>query len=118
MPYAFLLRFQESCLSDRPPPVQVGVKTMTRVRAEQPDADPRNFIHGALPASVPQSGTRTKTAVATEQTDPDDAQWSGNIFPRTKEELTMATKSVTAVRAEAEDDDPRRHQLQVIPRCS
>lgn len=85
-----------------------GTATKTSVAREQSDTDPARTSYSAL-----GSGTLTFTNVATEQRDADRPS-SSAAFPRTP--IEMGTKTMTAVRAEATDDDPGQQHRQVLRR--
>jgi hypothetical protein len=126
MPIAFLLRFQELC-DDSPSDVRAGTKTGTRVRAEQPDTDVGAATCSTLPrmsaasgvirsASDRQSGSAgTRTKIRREQPDYGAEESATRAVPWP--DTAALTKTTTAVRAEADDNDPRRASLDAIPRC-
>ncbi len=110
MTTAFILRFQEECMSDDTDDISASTMTTTKINSEQPDAAPPHASYSALLA-----GTATITRVATEQGDRDRASGS-TIIPRRM--LEMGTKTMTAIRAEISDSDPGRIQHRILPRCS
>lgn len=146
MPNAFLLRFQEFCVESITAGVQCGTKTDTRVRGEQSDNDAVAADHAALPPAsgaagtmtktsveretggqdqdrceaamraIPGSGTRTK--VKREQPDHAPGEAASLVLPSLLNTPMAQTKTVTAVRAEADDNDPKRAILHAIPKCS
>jgi hypothetical protein len=147
MPTAFLLRFQEFCVTDEMPDVQCGTKTDTRIRAEQPDTDPSTVPLAVLPRAAFSAGTMTKTSVDNEAggRDQDRSECQMRVFadtrtrtkikgehsgdfapgevgvlavPRSPSVAVGQTKTITAVKAEADDNDPRHGGLQAIPKCS
>ena len=91
-PLSFLLRFREPVESDGVS--RRGTRTMTRVAGEQADAD----FGGGDTTVVPRKARGERV--------------SGASDPQ------LATKTVTCVRAEADDEDPGRRVLYVIPKCS
>lgn len=113
----FILRFAEPIhASPTSLPIQAGTKTVTEVRSEAVDHDPRQAGYTAISRGMGvQAGTITSTRVENEQGDKDRASDS-HAVPRHR--LEMGTKTVTAVRAEADDNDPGRLQNQIVPRCS
>lgn len=146
MPTTFLLRYQEFCLTDETADICCGTKTDTRVRAEQPDNDAHAAPLAVLPRTSCSGGTMTKTSIARESGG-QDQDWSESqmrVFagthtktkikgehagdfapceagvlavPRPSAATVAQTKTVTAVKAEADDNDPRRTSLQAIPKC-
>ena len=115
MALAFLLRFQEDCAENDVETVRCGTQTMTKIQGEQPDLDPTdsNFRAG----SQIEAGTQTGTRIWTEQPDA-DRNSTANAIPTVADDPLMGTKTVTAVRAEADDEDPGKCRLQAIPKCS
>ncbi len=119
MQHAFLLRFQEFCVEQAEPDVQAGTATRTRVRAEQPDADSATDGHAAFPKSPAAGGTMTKTSIDRESggQDADRTAMQMRTFSGPTPPPVAQTKTATAVRAEADDNDPRRTSLNAIPKC-
>ena len=117
MAMAFLLRFQEDCFQNDAETARCGTQTMTKVQGEQPDPDPSvgNFL--AVRRSQIEAGTLTGTRIRTEQSD-SDRHSAASAIPAGNSDLSMATRTVTAVQAEADDDDPGKRRIQMIPRCS
>lgn len=115
MATAFVLRFQEECEPDGIAGVIAGTMTKTKTCTEQPDSDPRHAEYTALSRVALSAGTVTNTRMETEQGDKDRSSDS-HAIPR--QPIEMATKTITAVQAEATDDDPGRIQNQILPRCS
>lgn len=113
----FILRFAEP-IHGTPTSrqIQAGTKTLTEVRSEASDDDPRQAQYTAVRRGMAvQVGTITNTRVENEQGDKDRSS-NSHAVPRHR--LEMGTKTVTAVRAEADDNDPGRLQNQIVPRCS
>lgn len=138
---AFILRYAERCSDDAAGLHPRGTtETQTRARGEEPDEGFGELLPRAIPASVvlgtetltkvkgegrdadvesglriiPQSskpGTETVTEVTGEQS---DLCHSCEVIPT----ICTATQTQTFVRAEADDQDPRQHDLHAIPRCS
>src|SRR5262245_48664043 len=101
---AFLLRFQEFCVESPSPDVRSGTATSTRVKAEQPDTDPRTGGHSAFPLSADAGGTMTKTSVERESggKDSDRAEAQMRALPPT----ATGTATRTKVKHEQPDLDP------------
>ena len=85
-----------------------GTATKTSVAREQADTDPARSSYSAM-----GSGTLTFTNVATEQRDADRPSGS-TALPRTP--IEMGTKTLTAVQAEASDNDPGQQHHQILRR--
>jgi hypothetical protein len=115
MATAFVLRFQEECEPDNVAGVIAGTMTTTKTCTEQPDSDPTQAEYTALSRAALRAGTVTNTRMETEQGDTDR---SGGPHAIPRHPIEMATKTITAVQAEATDDDPGRIQNQILPRCS
>jgi len=115
MALAFVLRFQDYCAENDVEAVRCGTQTSTKIQGEQPDLDPTGLGFVAVPQI--EAGTMTGTRIKSEQPDA-DRNSSANAIPTVANDLLMGTRTVTAVRAEADDEDPRKCQLQAIPRCS
>lgn len=115
-PTAFLLRFQESCLSDQVIATAAGTRTETRVLAEQQDSDACPTDYRTLVGQV-GSCPPTRTLIRAESPDYESAD-HGFSIPRRPAIPSCATKTITYVRAEADDNDPRQPTLNAIPRCS
>ncbi len=125
---AFILRFQEPCLSDSETP-NSATKTATFVHAEQDDTDQSRKDQGTVPPPKKRRdlrtsmATQTVTRVVNEQSDSDRGN---NSIPRqsvfgsgstdtTKETIRMATQTVTEVRKEQRDSDPRNARYGAVP---
>lgn len=146
MPIAFLLRYQEFCMTDETLDVRCGTKTDTRIRAEHGDNDAAAAA-AAFPRTATSGGTMTKTSVANEAggRDQDSPEAQMRVFagtrtrtkikgehagdlansessilavPRPPTPMAAQTKTVTFVKAEADDNDLSRVFLQAIPLCS
>lgn len=117
MATAFLLRFQEDCFENDAGALHCGTQTSTKIQGEQPDPDPADPGFLAVPRSPIEAGTITGTRINTEQSDT-DRHSAASAIPTANNDLSMATKTITAVRAEADDRDPGKCRIQMIPRCS
>ncbi len=114
MTQSFLLRFQDRCEDGSSGPVATGTETTTKVLREQPDADPTKTTYRLLPSVEDNSGTMTNTRIHREQS---DADYSSNV--RIVPVAPVAgTGTATAVKMENDDQDPRQHELRVLPKCS
>jgi hypothetical protein len=111
---SFLLRFQEWCDDSLLGTVAVGTATGTKVRHEQPDADPTKADLRTLPLAQVHAGTVTITRIRNEQGDAD----YGSTARTLPVQPLMGTITKTAVKMEADDQDPRQHELTVLPKCS
>ena len=108
----YLLRFQEACTDAHP--AVAGTMTGTRVRSEQADADALD-----APAILPRlssclkgdAHSTTTSIVASLRLSSHDS--NSMVAPGP----VAQTKTATAVKAEADDNDPRRADLDAIPRC-
>ena len=116
MAVAFLLRFQEQCAESDTVATRCGTQTMTKIQGEQPDADPA-IIGRVLPLTVIRAGTKTGTRIPTEQADA-DRHSTASAIPKADGGLSMATMTVTAIQAEAADQDATARQMHIIPKCS
>jgi hypothetical protein len=114
MDFSFLLRFQERCEDSSSGAVATGTETVTRILREQPDVDRPNGGFRSLPAAENKTGTVTVTRISSDPGDADHGSTAHTLPFR----LVMGTTTTTAVKMEADDQDPRRHELTVLPRCS
>jgi hypothetical protein len=145
MPNAFLLRFQEFCIEDIVSEVRRGNQDGHKGAGEQSDNDAVTAAHAAMPSASWTGGTMTKTSIGRETggQDQDRCERLMRAIPgsgtRTKVEqeqpdhapcetanravpwpptLPMAgTETSTAIRAEADDNDPKRAFLHAVPKC-
>src|SRR5581483_7557182 len=101
MAVAFLLRFQEECLSPDLPGIVCGTKTSTKILREQPNDDLWSTNLTALSRSAAAAGTSTKTGVPRETPDV-DVNRSG-LYAIPGELAVAATKTVTFVKREEDD---------------
>src|SRR5690242_7347894 len=137
MPTAFLLRYQESCLTDKVSDFQCNTKTETRIRTEQADSDFGTVPLAVLPRATFSGGTMTKTSVENEAGGRDQDQiesqmrvfagtrtrtkikgeHSGDLVsgevgvlavPRPPAVMMAQTKTTTKVFREGADNDPQR----------
>lgn len=104
---AFLLRFQEYCLSDHLLDVRSGTKTATRIRTEQNDPDSGSLLFAAFPAS---GGAMTKTSVARES--------NGKDMQQSEALLHVFGGIATKTKIRNEQGDPGRNCFQALPACS
>ncbi len=141
MAKAFLLRFQEECISghvdtyatetatkilnegerDQPsnsllalPSRNTG--TETRIKQETTDFT-QSERYQALLGPISNKLTKTITEVKTEASDLDVSSESIGAIPRTNAS-SMHTKTVTAIKAEASDEDDRQRSYYAIQKCS
>jgi hypothetical protein len=114
MSFSFLLRFQERCEDSSSSAVAMGTETVTRVLQEQSDADRPNGAFRSLPIAEINAGTLTNTRIRAEQADADQCLSARTLPVR----AVMGTRTATAVKMEADDHDPRQHELTALPRCS
>lgn len=114
MTHSFLLRFQERCDDSCSEAVAIGTQTTTKVMREEADADPTKPTFQSLPAADIYAGTATTTRIRSEQGDTDYAH-AARTFPIAP---TMGTITKTAVKMETDDQDPRQHEMTVLPKCS
>lgn len=92
---AFLLRFQEQCSSTSDGTVATGTETVTFVRAEQVDSDPRQYDLRVVPIYDVQLPSKRSL---------------GNSA------MTTGTKTFTEVRREADDTDPTSELFDALAR--
>lgn len=111
---AFLLRFQERCEESCSGTAVAGTHTKTKIMREQPDADPAKADFRSLPGVEISAGTVTNTRIRSEQGDAD----CGTTARTLPIQPVMGTTTKTAVKMEADDQDPRQHEMTVLPRCS
>ena len=114
MTYSFLLRFQERCEDSWSGTVATGTQTKTFATREQSDADPTKAAFRSLPAVKINAGTVTNSRIRREQGDADYAS-SARTLPV---QYVTGTTTTTAVKMEADDQDPRKPELTVLPGCS
>jgi hypothetical protein len=101
---AFILRFQESTTASEQGSVRCGTETLTAVRSEQTDLDPKT---GTNVLNIPPvfAGTATATKISAEESDRDPQIPKFRVFGENPIQVHMATKTTTFVRAEAADKD-------------
>lgn len=141
MAKAFLLRFQEECLSEDASTYanQTATKilnegegdklsnsllalpnrntgTETRIKQESTDFTQAERYQ-ALLGPIGNMGTKTLTEVKTEASDQDADSGAMRAIPRPNASLTI-TKTATAINAEASDEDDRQRSYYAIQRCS
>jgi hypothetical protein len=114
MRQAFILRFQDPCDDSSSGIAATGTATKTKMIREQADADPAKAVFHSLPAVEINAGTITTTRTHREQADSDYGS-AARTFPV---QFVMGTATKTAVKMEIDDQDPRQHELTVLPRCS
>lgn len=110
MGLAFILRFQEPCEDFPRTGTAFGTHTVTKILTEQNDMDSQPQPYRFVPAADTGTGTVTTTRIAIEQGDA-DRHSAPNIIP------LMGTTTKTAIKVEADDQDPRRHELSILPTC-
>ncbi len=141
MAKAFLLRFQEECISgdvgtyatetatkilnegERDQPL-IGLLalpgrdtgTETRIKQEATDFT-QSERYQALLGPIRNKVTKTLTEVKTEASDVDEFSGLIRAIPRTVAS-PMLTKTATAIKAEASDEDDRQKSYHAIRRCS
>lgn len=109
MATSFLLRFQENCEATcGAAEITAGLQTVTKVLREQTDSVSNEASFRTLIA-----GTSTITRVQSEQSDSDYANENRTIPVGP----VMGTTTTTAIKMEGDDQDPRQHQLTVLPKC-
>jgi hypothetical protein len=77
---AFLLRYQETLLTEETAGATCGTSTLTKVQAEQPDNDAVSNALAVLSRAVCSSGTRTQTRISRESADQDWAERQMKLF--------------------------------------
>jgi hypothetical protein len=113
MQTAFLLRFQESCVSNDTDSVECGTQTQTKGGREQADSDPSSTGYCFVPPSAKGNGTQTQTRAPREAADTFGSHAVLNInCPQPK---LLGTTTVTNVRAEIGDRDPQQASQHVLP---
>lgn len=146
MKSAFLLRFQETCVSADTDTINCGTETKTRKNRE--DAKHAGFHaiagstnrnatgtitriaretadtlgnHAVLPRNeplTPVASTKTVTNVRAEQDDNDPGKSARCVFPITSPSLSSGTATKTAVKIEQTDNDRHERFFSTIPKCS
>lgn len=146
MPTAFLLRFQDLCSSSESQGTPCILVSEVSEGNEQQDHD--LYVSDSILAHPSLSdGTMTKTGIEREAGGQDQdrtesqmrvfarsgtktkikGEHSGDFtlgettalsFFRSHPQAVAQTKTITAVKAEADDNDPKRGVLQAIPTCS
>lgn len=81
---------------------------------EQADSDCASMACGTLPSVAINTGTVTHTRIRSEQSDTDYASTARTLPAH----IMMGTATKTLVKMEVDDQDPRRHSLTVLSRCS
>jgi hypothetical protein len=114
MTFTFLLRFQERCEKSSSEAVATGIETTTKVLPEQPNADPTKPTFQPLTAANNYAGTATYTRIRSEQGDADYAN-ANRTLPIAP---ILGTNTTTAVKTEADYQDPSQHEMTVFPKCS
>lgn len=118
MTASFLLRFQEACLPTDSQAVSSGTHTVTKIAAEQPDADLGDRHHEVLRHLPLQGCTPTKTAVQAEGPDDDPNNHATSVLPSQIPAMGPGTMTITAVHAETTDADLAQDNMHMIPRRS
>jgi len=118
MTESFLLRFQEPCLPNASGMTSSGTHTVTKIAAEQPDADANDQQHGVLQQRQPRPCTPTKTAIQAEGPDYDARSHATSVIPRNLSAQGPGTMTITAVHAEATDNDLTHENMRALPRRS
>lgn len=103
MSIAFILRFQES-IPEIIDHSNSGTSTITKVQAEQADADPSTRKYNSLRSGDTNAGTGTITAVDSEQIDSDASREQSNAIPVERDRIRMGTQTSTLIKAEAADE--------------
>jgi hypothetical protein len=77
-------------------PAQMATQTVTEVKKEQKDADPRNSAYELIPPR-----------------DRNDVKMANHDISR----IVMATQTATKAKGEAADQDPKSQSMRLIPRA-
>lgn len=100
--------------------LSAATKTHTRIQKETADVDQRAarpFADSGARSVHADSRLATKTKTKGEHADrSSESKWQ--TVPIADARTVGATRTVTAIRSEADDNDPGQAVLHVIPRCS